>query len=385
MSAATPLDRGAEKTATLFVDDSERNSDLYWKSGFWAGDPFIFVESEGKTHLLLSDLELGRGKKESRVDEVHSYSAVLKSAREQAGGENVPYDGEIAHFLHLLGVTDLRVSASFPLRIADQLRAAGFKIEAASDPFFPDRGRKTSGEIAQLEEIQQITESAMLFAIEEIRKAEVVDRFLHLDGTPLTVERLKTAVRLHCLERGAALGELIIAPGDQGCDPHNFGSGPLSAGETIIIDIFPRHLESRFWGDMTRTVLKGTASDEQHRLYAAVAEAQVAAVDQIAPGVSGADVHQTVQEIFARAEFPTEIRDGDWVGFFHGTGHGVGLDIHELPRISQGGPPLEEGMGVTVEPGLYYPGLGGCRIEDVVVVTSDGCRNLNHAPKVLEV
>jgi len=297
----------------------------------------------------------------------------------------VPYDGVIAHFLHLLGVTDLRVSASFPLRIADQLRAAGFKIEAASDPFFPDRGRKTSGEIAQLEEIQQITESAMLFAIEEIRKAEVVDRFLHLDGTPLTVERLKTAVRLHCLERGAALGELIIAPGDQGCDPHNFGSGPLSAGETIIIDIFPRHLESRFWGDMTRTVLKGTASDEQHRLYAAVAEAQVAAVDQIAPGVSGADVHQTVQEIFARAEFPTEIRDGDWVGFFHGTGHGVGLDIHELPRISQGGPPLEEGMVVTVEPGLYYPGLGGCRIEDVVVVTSDGCRNLNHAPKVLEV
>ena len=247
------------------------------------------------------------------------------------------------------------------------------------------RGRKTAEEVAHLEEAQQITESAMLFAIDQIRASEVRNGDLYLEGEPLDVARLKKMVRVFCLEREMALGEFIIAPGDQGCDPHDCGSGPLRADETIIIDIFPRHLNTLYWGDMTRTVVKGSASDELKKLHATVKEAQEAAVNAIAPGVTGDAVHAVVQEIFTREGYVTELKNGEWVGFFHGTGHGLGLDIHEPPRLMRGGPVLEEGMVVTVEPGLYYPGLGGCRIEDVVVVTADGCRNFNRAPKDLEV
>jgi Xaa-Pro aminopeptidase len=163
------------------------------------------------------------------------------------------------------------------------------------------------------------------------------------------------------------------------------GSGPLRAGETIIIDVFPRDLRTKYWGDMTRTVVKGRATDEVRRLHAAVREAHAAGVAAIAPGVTGDEVHRRVQAVFERSGFPTELRGGDWVGFFHGTGHGVGLDIHEPPRLSKNGPVLAEGMVITVEPGLYYPGVGGCRLEDLVVVTETGCRNLNRAPYDLEV
>jgi Xaa-Pro aminopeptidase len=136
---------------------------------------------------------------------------------------------------------------------------------------------------------------------------------------------------------------------------------------------------------MTRTVVRGTATEQQKKMHAAVLEAQQRAIDMIRPGASGDTIHQRVQQVFVDAGFPTEKRDGTWVGFFHGTGHGVGLDIHESPRIARNGPVLEEGIVVTVEPGLYYPGLGGCRIEDVVLVTGDGCRNFNRAGKHLEV
>ena len=360
-----------------------------WISGFRAGDPFVFAEIGGTSHLLLTDLELGRGRKESTVDEVHSWSEIAKAASEnRANGDEatpVTYSGVIGHFLRERQVSALKVPAKFPLRIADQLRELGFDLETVADPFYPERGRKNPDEIANLEAAQAATEAAMEFAIDQIRNAEVRGDALFLDGLALEVPRLKKMVRLFCLEREMALGEFIIAPGDQGCDPHECGSGPLKAGETIILDIFPRHLTTMAWGDMSRTVFKGKAPKEVRRLHATVREAQEAAIDAIAPGVTGDEVHSKVQDVFTREGYSTELKNGEWVGFFHGTGHGLGLDIHEPPRLTKGGPRLEEGMVVTVEPGLYYPGLGGCRIEDVVVVTADGCRNFNRASKDLEV
>lgn len=371
--------------ATLIVESSERDSDILWASGFWAGDPFVFAEIAGRTHLILSDLELGRGRKEARVDTVHSWTEVELGAKSKSGKPKPSFAEVVAHFLGENDVSSLRVPSRFPLSLADGLRRLGFTVEPATEPFFPARGRKTPDEIAHIEAAQAATEDAMLFAIDRIRASEVVDGTLHLDGAPLEVDRLKEMVRVHLLRAGYQLGTFIIAPGDQGCDPHDTGSGPLRAGETIIIDIFPRHIGSRFWGDMTRTVVKGEATEEQRRLHATVRDAQEAAIAAIEPGVTGAVVHRAAQQVIEDAGYVTEVRDGDWVGFFHGTGHGVGLDIHEPPRLSLGGPTLEEGMVVTVEPGLYYPGLGGCRIEDIVVVTADGCRNLNRAPKELEV
>jgi len=381
-----------EDRAILHIDASDRDADLLWRTGFWAGDPFVFAEIGGRSHLLLTDLELGRGRKEARVDEVHSWSAIERAIEAEsppaAAGEArkpVPYEVVIERFLRERGVGRLRVPSRFPLRLADRLRERGFDLEPGAEPFYAERARKRPEEIAAIEAIQRVTEEAMLFAIDRIRASEVRDGELWLDGAPLDVARLKRSIRVFCLEKGAQLGEVIVAPGDQGCDPHDAGSGPLRAGETIIIDIFPRDLATKYWGDMTRTVVKGRASDDLRRLHAAVREAQAAAIAAIAPGATGDEVHRSVQRVFERAGFPTELRAGNWVGFFHGTGHGVGLDIHEPPRLSKNGPTLAEGMVITVEPGLYYPGLGGCRLEDLVVVTASGCRNLNRAPYDLEV
>src|SRR4029077_3220118 len=166
------------------------------------------------------------------------------------------------------------------------------------------------------------------------------------------------------------------------CDPHECGFGPLYADSLIILDVFPRDAKSGYFGDMTRTVLRGRASDAQRKLWDAVKAGQALALKRIKAGVDGMTIHKAIQDLFARRGFPTETRKGRRVGFFHGTGHGLGLEIHEYPRLQK--VTLKTGHVVTVEPGLYYPGLGGVRIEDVVVVTKKGHKMLSRLPKELE-
>ena len=371
--------------AILIVGASDRDADLLWASGFKAGDSFTFIEYQGRKTVILTDLEHGRGCKEAQVDEVASFSALDKRAREESGKPTM-LEGVVARFLEERGISEVVVPARFPLRVADHLRERGIVVDSRPDPFFSGRAVKRASEIAHLERAQTATEEAMLFAIDLVARSEPGEAdVLFLEGEALTSERLKEKVRQKLLTDGYQLGDLIIAPGDQGCDPHDTGSGNLHGGETIIIDIYPQHLESRYWGDMTRTVVRGEATEEQRAIHAAVGAAQQVALAAIAPGVTGEEVHRKVQAVFEGAGFPTEQRDGSWVGFFHGTGHGLGLDIHEPPRLALNGPLLEEGMVVTVEPGLYYPGIGGCRIEDVVLVTGDGCRNFNRLSRDLEV
>ena len=166
----------------------------------------------------------------------------------------------------------------------------------------------------------------------------------------------------------------IVAGGRQAADPHEAGRGPLRAGEWIVADVFPRMLATGYWGDMTRTFLHGRPTAAQRRMYEAVAEAQRLALSLVRPGAKGKDVHRAVTDFFARRGWKTGTGpDGRAHGFFHGLGHGVGLEIHEEPRLSPSGGELAPGMVVSVEPGLYYPEIGGVRIEDLVVVTETGC------------
>jgi Xaa-Pro aminopeptidase len=181
-----------------------------------------------------------------------------------------------------------------------------------------------------------------------------------------------------CLEAGAISTNTIIAAGDQGCDPHERGSGPIRANELIIVDIFPRVIATGYFGDMTRTFLRGRASEAQRTLVAAVRSAQSAALKTIRAGVNGREVHGQVVEIFTARGFQTKHTPRGSVGFFHGTGHGLGLEVHEPPRMNASFDyRLKRGSVVTVEPGLYYPGIGGCRIEDVVQVTATGVKLLS--------
>ena len=174
-----------------------------------------------------------------------------------------------------------------------------------------------------------------------------------------------------------------MAGGDQACDPHERGSGPLFADSLIILDIFPRDAASGYYGDMTRTVVRGRATDEQRRLWETVRDGQSLALKRMKPGVDGLKVHNQVKQFFTDQGFPTEVRDGRQVGFFHGTGHGLGLEIHEIPRFQK--TVFKPRQVLTVEPGLYYPGLGGVRIEDVAVVTENGNRIISRFEKRLEI
>lgn len=182
---------------------------------------------------------------------------------------------------------------------------------------------------------------------------------------------------------GGQPAHTIVAGGEQACDPHERGHGPLKADSLIILDVFPRHTASGYYGDMTRTVVRGTATPAQRELWQTVLAGQKLALEGMGPGVNGKNVHEAVKKLFTDRGFPTEQQDGRWVGFFHGTGHGLGLELHEAPRFAA--TRFKPGQIFTVEPGLYYPGTGGVRIEDVVVITETGIKNLCKFEKHLEV
>jgi Xaa-Pro aminopeptidase len=201
----------------------------------------------------------------------------------------------------------------------------------------------------------------------------------------LTSEQIQGVINATIAGLGGAAARTIVAGGNQGCDPHEIGHGPLRAHTTIILDIFPRDMRTGYWGDITRTVVRGRASDAVKKLYAVVGEAQKLAFQKLREGVNGQDVHGGIQELFVSRGYRTGVIRGRMQGFFHGTGHGLGLEIHERPRVGAASEVLRAGQVVTVEPGLYYAGVGGVRLEDVAVIQPNGARNLARFPKALEI
>ena len=375
--------------ALLIIGDSDRSADLFYATGFRAPDPFVFLWMPQSRLLLIGDLELDRARQQADADEVLSLSHYTKSAAERQEQNGLP-EGRYGALLVLLAERQLRtllVPADFPVEAADLLRQHGLTLQVAPAPLFPQRAKKRVDEVDAIAAAQAAAEGAMACAIEAIRCAEVrADGVLVRNGEALTSEALRRLVHGNLLESDYTAQHTIIACGEDGCDPHRIGSGPLEAGRPVIIDIFPRSDETGYFGDLTRTVVKGAPDEAVQRMYDAVARGQQLALEHIAAGVDGRDVHRQIEELFADEGFQSGEKNGRMQGFFHGTGHGLGLEIHEAPSISSSRSCiLEEGQVVTVEPGLYYPGLGGVRIEDVVVVEEGGCRNLTAFPKYFEV
>jgi Xaa-Pro aminopeptidase len=204
-------------------------------------------------------------------------------------------------------------------------------------------------------------------------------------GAPLTSEKVRAVIDTAILQVGGLTGHTIVAGGRQACDPHDSGHGPLRANEPIILDVFPRSQKTGYFGDITRTVVRGRASEAVRRLYDTVARAQEIAFACLLPAAKGVEVHAAVQAFFDNEGYKTVKKRGRMQGFFHGTGHGVGMEIHEAPRLGVASSDvLAAGQVLTIEPGLYYPGLGGVRLEDVAVLTAQGARNLTKFEKVLE-
>ncbi len=373
----------AHDRATLMIAASESDSNLYYATRFIAPDPFIFLETAGTRLMLMSDLEMDRARSQAAVDRILSYSEVERRAQTQ--GQAAPGTVDVLHLvLQDHGIKQLLVPANFPFGHAARLQALGYQLETKKEPFYEQRAIKTAEEIRCIEAAQRATEAAVAAAHDALRNAEIRGDTLWLDGAPLTSERIKKVINVRLMERDCVAQHTIVAGGEQACDPHNEGSGPLPAHRSIIFDVFPRSAATRYFADMSRTVLRGTASPELTRLYQAVKDAQEEAITRVRAGADGTKIHQDICDRFDKAGYATGLVNGRMQGYFHGTGHGVGLDIHEHPRISRHGSILQEGEVVTVEPGLYYPGLGAVRIEDMVLVTKDGCRNLTDFPKTFE-
>jgi Xaa-Pro aminopeptidase len=368
----------------LLISDSEKDSNLYYATKFLAPDPFIYLGLNDHKVLIMSDLELDRAKSQARVDEVISSSEILSKLRKKGIARPNLID-VIEDYLKAKQIKQLLVPGNFPIEYADPLRSRGFVLSFKSAPFFEARSTKSEEEIAWISETQKATELAVEEAIEVIRKSKIRGELLYYENEVLTSEKIKNILHLRLMSEGCIGEHTIVACGVDGVDPHNEGSGPLKAHQSIILDVFPRSARTRYFADMTRTIVKGKASDKLKKMFQAVLEGQEIGFEMIREGVDGRKVHEAIHSHFKSLGFETGSMGGRFQGFFHGTGHGVGLDIHEPPRVSQESNILKEGQVVTVEPGLYYLDAGGVRLEDMVVVTKDKPRNLTQFPKFLEV
>ena len=368
----------------LIVADSEHSPDMLYATRFFAPDAFIFLEKDGKRSIVLNDLEIDRGRKSARVDEVVAYSEVasrIPSIEKNSRRVSAKWWRD---FLKMKKVRRALVPSSFPLGLAGELAKAGVRLDPQPGLFWKEREFKTASELRLLRRALEITEQGMARGMEVLKAAKITaKKQLVWAGRALTSEILRAEIDSAVLRAGGLPANTIVAGGIQACDPHERGSGPLRADTLIIIDIFPRDAKSGYYGDLTRTVVRGRASDAQRRMWETVLEGQARALKAMKPGADGRAIHESVKEFFKQSGYPTEQRKGRWTGFFHGTGHGLGLEIHEEPRFSA--TVFKPGQVITVEPGLYYPDLGGVRLEDVATITSKGVKLLSGFPKTLEI
>jgi Xaa-Pro aminopeptidase len=384
-STADDLGELRSHQAILLVAASEGDSNMLYAVGFFVPDPFIYFQHKNISYVVMSDLEIDRAKKQSCADRVLSLSEYQRKLR-KLGKTSPALDDVLDLLFRERGIRSLVVPANFPALLADQLRAKGFTVQIKRDPFFAERETKAAREVRHITESLRVARLGLEAGIQALKRTKIGrDRYLYLNGSRLTSETLKTAVNTTIMAQGWLPSHTIISSGNQCVDPHHEGTGPIKAHTSIIFDIFPRSQKNGYFGDLSRTVVRGRASQKLKDIYATVQQGQQIGFDMIRDGVNGRDVHQKILALFEARGFPTGRIKGRMQGFFHGTGHGLGLDIHEPPRIAPVEATLKEGHVVTVEPGLYYLGVGGVRLEDVVLVTEKGNRNLTDCPQFLEI
>jgi Xaa-Pro aminopeptidase len=371
------------RAARLIYAASETDADLLYATRFFAPDPFLFIQVGRRRLMVMNDLERDRARNQADVDEVLSWSAV---AEKVAKTESPTAGAVIAAVLRGLGLRRAIVPSSFPLRLAMELAERRIRIDPAPDPYWPEREIKDAAEVRAIEQSLRAAEAGLLAGIAALRACRIGrDGYLKRAGRRFTAEDLRAVVNGTIMAMGYIPSHTICAPGDQAVDPHEAGHGPIRAHAPVVMDIFPRSEKTGYFGDLTRTVVRGRASEKLREVYALVNEGVRLGHRRVAPGIDGQKIHQEIQALFDARGYTTGLLDGRMQGFFHGTGHGLGLQIHEAPSIGKRPSRLRAGHVVTVEPGLYYLGIGGVRIEDVALVTAKGSRNLTRVPKVLEV
>ena len=359
-----------------------KNLALYHQIRFLAGDPAALIHIPGNgNNLLIRDIEAARAKAHARADHVHipddfAPPSGLSGDRETATAQAT------AEFIRRAGISSIRVDRSLPMSTVHELNLAGITLKYDPDLGVLDRRVKDAQEIAHLREAQLVTEAAIEMACTTIARATAgKDGILQHEGADLTSERVHAMLDAFLLARGYANDISIVASGPTGADCHNRGEGPIRTGESVIIDVFPRNKTTLYNGDCTRCVVHADIPEEIARMHAVVLEAKAAATAATRAGSSGDAVHAATTKVITAHGYemglPIESDPPSRCAMVHGTGHGIGIDVHEPPLLDVGGPELLAGDALTIEPGLYQPNLGGIRIEDMVIVTESGCDNLN--------
>ena len=313
-----------DRLPRLIFASSEASAEMLYATKYSVPDAFLFLMQNGKKTILLSDLEIDRGRKQAKVDEVIALSSI-ESALEKRLKRKPPIEKTIAHFLRKRRIRRAAVPYNFPLGLASELAKENILVVPVTGLFWSEREFKTAEELKLIQLAIRITELGLARGLEVLQVSEIRSgKRLFWAGKPLTSERLRAEIDTVILRAGGVPANTIVAGGDQACDPHDRGSGPLKANSLIILDIFPRHAESGYFGDLTRTVVKGRASEAQRMLWHTVLEAQKLSLQKICAGGSGATLQQEISDFFKQRGYPAEIRNGRWVGFFHGLGHGLG-------------------------------------------------------------
>ncbi len=379
-------------TARMMAGIPTLNAGLYRRIRFLVGDPVALIEvtkgdGSSASTLILRDIEMQRARDSANADFVacpndFAPAGGLSGDRETATAQSA------AEFVRRSGCQEIVVDRSLPMIYGEMLNRAGIQVRCDTEWGLIERRQKDQTEIAAIRFAQQQTEAVMRTACKTIAGAKAgIDNILMLEGKPLTSERLQSMIDVWLLERGFSNPMSIVASGPIGADCHDHGHGPLRSMEPIIVDIFPRDKKSLYNGDCTRTVVHGEISSRIASMHAAVAKAKAAATAAVRAGVTGQSVHEaTSRSIEAsgyQMGFAPEGAPDDFTSMTHGTGHGLGLEVHEPPLLAVGGPELLVGDVVTIEPGLYCKTIGGVRLEDMVVVTKEGCINLNSLPEGL--
>ena len=358
----------------VLADTPLENADLLYATGFMAPDPVVYIQGGRQRILVVSTLEWGRACRET------AGRGIRVLTPEHLGLEGTrrrEMSLWIKAALRPLGARRITVPSSFPYGLACRLKKAGVGVELLERDPFPTRRTKRPDEIACIRQVQRAAVIAMRTACAMIEQSRADGSGKLVAGVvPLTAEAVQRRISEVLLAQDCHGGETIVACGTQGADPHARGQGPLWERQPIILDIFPRHQRHGYWGDLSRTVVKGEPSRDLKRMYLAVRRAQAAALREVRAGAACLRVHKAAVEVFRRAGYETGRREEGFSGFIHNTGHGVGLAIHEAPSLGTVEGRLRAGDVITVEPGLYYPALGGVRIEDTVVVTRDGWKYL---------
>ncbi|MFI5284713.1 MAG: M24 family metallopeptidase [Candidatus Dormibacteria bacterium] len=370
----------------LLFGETYHHPNILYRTGFLVPDPIVVVDRGGDdTVLWASALEEGRARKEASVGQVRSTLELSIPAPRPGGNEYDGWASLVEAVCREHGLTAVDVDADFPAVFADHLRHNDVDVRPRTNIYQQRRRIKTPQEVEWITATENAGMAALQKAIDVIAAAEIRDGLLVRDGRNLSSADLIFTVESHLLDNGYGTEDSICCGGPESADPHRAMSDVIRAGLPIVLDIYPFDKRTRYWGDMTRTVVRGTPPPEVMRMWDAVLEAQQAGLDTVRPGVNGRDVHFACCEVFKQhgyGSLPRPYRDiPSDARFIHGTGHGLGLEIHEYPRVSEADVVLEVGDVITVEPGLYDPHFGGIRIEDLVVVTETGCRNLTPLPK----